>query len=199
MSEEYVGIKFKVEFLDKRSLVLSDRLAELIHYCKLFDEFNLAPPYQGGSAGNLSFRMEEGKNEFIITGTKIGLKNNLTSEKFVLVKNVDVSKKNVSVIGLIEPSSESILHWQIYKTRPEINSIFHGHSELFLSVSKKIKWIETKNAVPYGSLDLVKEVINVLGDNKFVIIKNHGFLSLGKTISEAWNITFNKLQEAKKL
>lgn len=199
MSEDYVGIKFKVDFLSKKPPEMNSNLKKLIHYCQLFDKFNLAPPYQGGSAGNLSFRKAIGEKEFIITGTKIGLKSELTPEKFVLVKDVDIDQKIVKVIGMVEPSSESILHWSIYNARPEINSVFHGHSEMLLSVSQKLQWAETQRIVPYGSLDLVDEVISVLHKNNFIIIKEHGFLSMGKNIREAGDIAFKKLQEASQL
>ncbi len=196
MKEEYVGIKFKVEFLEKLELASSKKLLELIQWCKVFDEFNLAPPYNGGSAGNLSFRAEVGKNEMVITGTKIGLKNNLTFDKFVTIKNADVKQNLVQVVGLIEPSSESMLHWEIYKAQPEINAIFHGHSDVFLDASQKLKWTETENDVPYGSANLVEEVLRVLKNNDIIIIKNHGFLILGKSMDETGVLTMQKRKEA---
>lgn len=193
MSEEYSGIKFSVEFISKIAPPPSDKLSVLMNWCKQFDFYNLAPPYPGGSAGNLSFRLEKGSNEFIITGTKIGLKSELNHEKFVLVRNVDLEKKRVQVSGLIEPSSESMLHWAVYKARPEINAIFHGHSEKLLLLSEKMPWTKTKNEVPYGSPDLVEEVLHVLGNNNFIIIKNHGFLSLGISMLEAGDNALSKL------
>ena len=60
MSEEYSGIKFSVEFVSRNAPMQNDKLAELINWCKQFDFYNLTPPYTGGSAGNLSFRLENG-------------------------------------------------------------------------------------------------------------------------------------------
>lgn len=188
MSEEYCGVKFSVDFLTKAAPKSFPYLKELIKWCHFFDKHQLAPPYPGGSAGNLSFRKTSGKPEFIITGTKIGLKNNLTKNQFVHVIDVDFSTSKIKVNGLIEPSSESMLHWAIYNMRPEINAIFHGHSIEILEKAKENNWITTKNEVPYGTPELVKEVLNIIDNQDFVIIKNHGFLAFGKTIEEAGSL-----------
>ncbi|MDD2411352.1 MAG: class II aldolase/adducin family protein [Bacteroidales bacterium] len=185
MSEEYCGVKFSVDFLTKSAPKSSSDLLQLIEWCRYFDIHQLAPPYPGGSAGNLSYRKTSGKPEFIITGTKIGLKNNLTEKQFVHVVDVDFSTSKIKVNGLIKPSSESMLHWAIYNRRPEINAIFHGHSPKILEKARENKWIITENEVPYGTPELVKEVLNIIENQHFIIIKNHGFLALGKNLEEA--------------
>lgn len=188
MSEDYCGVKFSVDFIKKSAPKSSTDLRQLIKWCHFFDKHQLAPPYPDGSAGNLSFRINPEKNEFIITGTQIGLKNNLTENQFVKVIDVDFSNLKIKVNGFIKPSSESILHWAIYNVRPEINAIFHGHSLEILEKAKENNWTITKNEVPYGTHELVKEVLNVIDNQDFVILKNHGFLAFGKTMEEAGNL-----------
>lgn len=195
MSEEYCGVKFSVDFITKSAPESSSDLIQLIEWCHYFDIHQLAPPYPGGSAGNLSFRRTSAKPEFIITGTKIGLKNNLTKNQFVHVVDVDFSTSKIKVNGLIEPSSESMLHWAIYNKRPDINAIFHGHSPKILEKAKENKWIITQNEAPYGTPELVEEVMNVIDDQDFIIIKNHGFLALGKNLEEAGIVCKNAISQ----
>jgi len=183
-NEQYEGVKFQTVFLSAQ-LPANKTLYKLKKWCKLFHDNELAPVQEGGSAGNLSFRTEKGKNEFIITGTQIGLKENLTNNKFVLVKQCDFVNKKIFVEGITEPSSESFLHAAIYNSRPEINAIMHGHSEEILKNAKRLNIKETKKETSYGTLDLVDSVLEILEDIMFIIIKNHGFISLGKTIDEA--------------
>ncbi len=195
MSEEYSGVKFSVDFMQKAAPILSPNLEKLIKWCRIFDHHQLAPPYPGGSAGNLSFRVKPNHSDFIITGSKIGLKNNLSENQFVQVTNVHFLDKMIEAIGLIEPSSESMLHWAIYKQRPDVNAIFHGHSQVILNKAKKKKWTTTKKEVPYGTCQLVDEVVGILGNSNFLIIKNHGFVAMEKSIDATGSLCLKHLQE----
>ncbi len=180
----YHGVKFKTEFVF-REIPNDPRIEELKKWCKIFHDLNLAPAYEGGSFGNLSFRLKEGQNEFIITGSKIGLKDNLTNDCFVKVINCDFKNNLISAQGSREPSSESLLHFAIYQKRPEINAVFHGHNCEKLDLKTAI---ETKEEKPYGTIELVDSVLEVLGNNNFIIMKNHGFLVLGRSMEEAGEI-----------
>ena len=174
MSDEYKGIKFKVKFLGKKET--DDKLAEkLISYCKKFAKKGLCPKYEGGSCGNLSFRTEEG---FIITGAHTDLES-IKKEDLVLVSQIDRGANCLGVIGLKEPSSEAMLHAEIYIKRDDVNAIFHGHSDL------NEEFPCTEEEKPYGSQELIVEVKKILKRNKIILMKNHGFLSLGKNMDEA--------------
>ena len=73
-------------------------------------------------------------------------------------------------------------NFKIYEKRPEVNAIFHGHSLELL----KPGIVTTEEEKPYGTVELVEEVLKVL-DNDVFVLKNHGFVSLGKTMDEAGN------------
>lgn len=184
MSEQYTGIKFKTIFR-KTQAPVDDRIKELKKWCKFFHEKNLAPPYPGGSYGNLSFRTENNKNEFIITGTCIGFKNNLSDDCFVKIISCDIINKVIYAEGTRNPSSESMLHYAIYKKRPDVNAIFHGHSKEVLASATKLNIPETLKEKPYGSIELVNSVIEILNNHHLICMKNHGFISLGETMEEA--------------
>lgn len=183
MAEEYSGVKFQT-ILKDTELPSDKRLEELRTWCKVFHEKNLTPPYPEGSYGNLSFRISPGENVFIITGTGIGLKDDLDDTCFVCVTDCDIEKKIIYAKGKREPSSESMLHYSIYNARPYVQAIFHGHAKEFLNASANLGVSETATIEPYGSVELVNSVLDILGYQNFFIMKNHGFVSLGNSMKE---------------
>jgi ribulose-5-phosphate 4-epimerase/fuculose-1-phosphate aldolase len=196
MESKYQGIKFKIE-RDNKEIIRDTRLSNLEYWCKIFHKLGLAPEYDGGSYGNLSFRTKENNNEFIITGSCIGLKDNLTEDCFVKVVSCDLENKIIHTQGNRNPSSESMLHYSIYNARKDINAIFHGHCKIITEKISQLDISETKNEVPYGTIELVNEVLAILPNNFFLQMKNHGFLSLGKTLTEAGNLALEKYNFAK--
>ncbi len=196
MSEVYSGIKFKVEYLVKKSpedAILKD----LKDWAARFHALSLAPLYKGGSSGNLSVRKVN--QSFLITASHTNLGGELENKDFVLVEKIDKEKKIAYVKGIREPSSETFLHALIYELRPEISAIFHGHSPEILQAAEKQNWKQTKYACPYGTEALLESVSEVLDSTNFVVLKNHGFLSLGKTPKEAGERTLQHLKKAKEI
>lgn len=197
MSEGYQGVKFSF-ILIKRANLEDYRIQELIKWCKIFDKKNLAPPYEGGSYGNLSFRIEKQQTPFIITGTQVGLKSQLDFEKFVKVTKCDLENRTVFAEGTRKPSSESMLHYAIYQKRPDINAIFHGHSLEILENSHLLNIPETKKEEDYGTIELVEAALKILkNETKIFNLKNHGFFSLGKDMETAGNQIIEKLEMLK--
>ncbi|NTW33900.1 MAG: class II aldolase/adducin family protein [Bacteroidetes bacterium] len=182
--EQYTGVKFKT-ILNNEILTFDSRIGELKYWCKIFHEKNLAPPYQGGSYGNLSFRINSNSNEFIITGSSVGLKEELTDDSFVKVTGCDMEKHLVYATGTRNPSSESMLHFAIYKQRPDINAIFHGHCSLLLKNTNFLGITETEKEESYGTIELVNRVLKISEKENFLNIKKHGFISLGNSMKEA--------------
>ena len=171
------------------------RLKELKHWCTLFHQHDLAPLYESGSFGNLSFRIRPDANEFYITATGLKLKEDLSNDHFVKVTAVDLKKQLIESEGSLAPSSESMLHYAIYNERKDINAIFHGHSPVILNKEKKLELPITVREEPYGSVALVKSVLEILDRHNFLIMKNHGFLSLGKTMDEAGELALAALKD----
>ncbi|MBI4044417.1 MAG: class II aldolase/adducin family protein [Candidatus Diapherotrites archaeon] len=168
-------------FFSAKEIPKNPENGELIKWGKIFAMNGLAPKYgKKSSSGNLSFRT---KNGMVITRSGSDLEN-LRENELVEVNACDEEKFSVHAKGLFVPSSESFEHFEIYRARPEINAVFHGHSQEILLAAKKLRITETINPVPYGTIENLCEVMNVLGKNDFLVMKNHGFLSLGKTIDE---------------
>jgi len=181
-------VKFRTEIIG-RKVPKDPRIEELKYWCSEFHRLNLAPLYKGGSLGNLSFRLKKCEDSFIITASRIGLKDKLSEDCFVTVHSCDLEKGIVFAHGTREPSSESRLHFAIYNQREDVNAVFHGHSREILSCADKLKVPETKQKAPYGSMKLVQSALELLGYKFFLVLKGHGFISLGKTMKEAGELT----------
>lgn len=190
---ELKRVKFKIEFISGE-IPNEKEIEELKHWCNQFHKNNLTSPMAGASTGNLSFRKED---DFIITGTSLKTKENLTNESFVRVINYDVYKNTFYVEGVMEPSSESIMHYLIYNTRDDVNAIFHGHDASIMKNAEKLKLPITKEEQTPGTIEFANSVLDVLGNNNFVVIKNRGFVSLGRNMKEAGELAIKIHKKSK--
>ena len=194
MSEVYRGVKFKTIFLEK-NIIKNKKIKELIKYGRKFAELGLSPKYDGGSAGNLSFRTKDG---FITTSSRSDL-SCLKKEKFAEVIDCNFNKKEVYLKGLKEPSSETFLHYSIYKRRKDINVIFHVHDNDALKHAKELKIPVTHEKKFYGTIELSNEAIKILKNNDYIALKGHGIVAMGKTIEETAKLILKKFGEGKRL
>ncbi|KQC08753.1 MAG: hypothetical protein APR54_04225 [Candidatus Cloacimonas sp. SDB] len=194
---EYQGVKFKIIHIPE-AMKADQRIKKMIVWARIFHDHNLAPAYEGGSFGNLSFRIEPEKNSFFITASHTALDQTLSTGNFVQINNCDPEINTVTVTGSGEPSSETLLHHAIYQARPDVNCIMHGHCREILANSANLKLPATEKAVPYGTKELVQAVLKLINEGNFLIMKDHGFLSLGNTIADAGNLVLEMLDKCSK-
>lgn len=178
--------KFGVIFLEpkiRNAAHYNKQINELIMWGKRFAEAGLLEAGGERKAGNLSFRTGCG---MVITASGANLAK-LTPKDFVEVLDWGTGKERNVVFarGGKEPSSESIIHHEIYRRRGDAKAIMHGHCGKILDNTKKMGLPITKKRQPYGTEKLVWEVTGALGKNNFMVVKGHGFVSLGKTINLA--------------
>jgi ribulose-5-phosphate 4-epimerase/fuculose-1-phosphate aldolase len=176
MGEIYTGTKFRTIFA-RRAVSGDERLGELLKWCRRWAALGLV----GDTVGNLSFRTVNG---FIINRTAGDL-GGITRQEFVEVIDADRDTRTLTVAGLYEPSSESLMHAGIYAARPGVNAVFHGHSERLLAEAERLGLSITAREQPYGTPELVAEMVSALDGHTVVIMRNHGFVSLGATMDEA--------------
>jgi len=186
--------KFETVFLGKKAPG-NPNSAELLDWCRKFSESGLAPLDGEKSHGNLSFRAGEG---LIITASGSNL-GKCSEKELVEVVECDSEKFCAKVVGLSEPSSETFIHSEIYKKRPELNAIFHGHSELILKHAEELGVPVTEKFAQYGTIELINEIINILEGNMFIVAREHGFFAMGKDMEEAGKIALDYLEKAKEL
>ncbi|MHC3129360.1 MAG: class II aldolase/adducin family protein [Candidatus Bathyarchaeota archaeon] len=186
-------IRFNIIFVSDE-MPRDARIDELKEWSERFQRNGLTPEIEGNYTGNLSFRSEEG---FVITASGLKSKENLKDDCFVYVKNYDEQSNTVYVEGSRQPSSEAVMHFLIYKTRKEIDAVFHGHNDAIIMDAEKLGFSVTEKEHDPGTIELAKEVLKVLGNKKLIVLKNHGFVSLGRTMKEAGELALATLTQSK--
>ncbi|HDQ05315.1 MAG TPA: class II aldolase/adducin family protein [Candidatus Bathyarchaeota archaeon] len=188
-------IRFNTIFVSDQ-VPVDPRVDELKKWCERFQKSGLTPEFEGNYTGNLSFRSKE---EFIITASGLKNKQNLSNDCFVYVKNYDQQSNTVYVEGRRQPSSESVMHYLIYKARKEVNAVFHGHNKAIVMNAEKLGLRVTEKEYESGTTALATEALKALDDNKLVVLQNHGFVSLGGTMKEAGELALATLKRGKEL
>ena len=152
-----------------------------------------------GSSGNVSMRLLNQKSGYMAI-TPMGLPYSELQDKDIVV--VDEELESIDDSGV--PSSESLLHLGIYRSRPDVKAVIHTHStfssvaalthdgippildEMVIYIGGSIQVSEY--AFP-GSEELAKNVCKALGDKNAALISNHGAVSVGTNLREALNVS----------
>ncbi|ARE86066.1 class II aldolase/adducin family protein [Clostridium formicaceticum] len=143
--------------------------------------------------GNISVRISE--NEIWTTPTGVS-KGFMTPE--MLVK-VDLQGKVLE--GDSKPSSELKMHLKVYEERPEIKAVVHAHplTATVLAVAgipldqallpEAIVTLGTVPIAPYATPsteEVPESIASYLKDHNAVLLENHGALTWGRDILEAY-------------
>ncbi len=170
----------------------SERL-ELLKVAKIMHRDGLVI----GSSGNVSLRIPHADNDLIaITASSIAY-SEMTLDHIVVVDHT-----GEPFVGDAIPSSELLMHSAIYHARKDVKAVMHTHSifasalavagvkiqvildEMVFTIGGEIS--VTEYAHP-ASEELGLEVVKALGEKNAALIKNHGFVGVGKTLKEAHN------------
>ncbi len=143
--------------------------------------------------GNISAKIDD--NIYLITATEISL-DELDFYNIVLM-----NQQGELIEGGLKPSKEAGLHLEIYEKRKDVKAIVHLHpivsttlatiNELITPVCGEQKFFlgNKIGIVPYlqaGGIELKMSVAEELLDCNVVILKNHGSVSVGSTLKEAY-------------
>ncbi len=144
--------------------------------------------------GNLSVRVDD--TQILITPTGVS-KGFMKPEELVLIDMLgNHSKENH------EPSSEYLLHLEVYRKRPDIMSVCHAHPpfatgfavagyELNQSILPEV--IITLGKIPLvgyahpGSPDLSAKIRPFIAGHDAFLLQNHGALTIGKNVFSAYH------------
>ena len=101
-----------------------------------------------------------------------------------------------------KPSSEIRMHTFVYQHRPDVRAVIHAHpvfASILSIINEPIPALFDEitfeigaqvDVIAYavsGSTDLAQNVVSKLGNNCYCyILQNHGALSLGKSLDQAW-------------
>jgi L-fuculose-phosphate aldolase len=146
-----------------------------------------------GSDGNISIRISP--SEIMVTPSGLP-KGQLSPDDMVLV---DPTGRKIS--GSRAASSELLMHLYVYQQRPEIQACVHAHPPhvtAFAVTGRKLPTDILPEVVLFvGEIPLTEYAATgtdevpralapfILKDNAF-ILGNHGLLTIGRTIEEAW-------------
>lgn len=162
----------------------------LIEYGKLMGRKNFTP----GTSGNMSFRVDD--NHMLITAS--GSANAYLEDDEIVLTDfsgnpVEGEKK--------KPSSEKLLHIEIYKKRPDLNVILHVHSPYLssfaaagISLDKPImaentfyfgKILMADYALP-STVELAENTAKFFDEYNAVLMESHGFVVASDNIKDAY-------------
>ena len=167
---------------------LNEIKAELKKYGRLAGDKNMTP----GISGNMSVRIDD---KILIT-TSGSANAYLEDDELVLI---DFDGNLIE--GTKKPSSEKMLHVEYYKQRPDIKCILHMHSPYLSTFAACKKALDSpimpENIFYFGKIplaeyglpsssDLVEKTAKYFKDFNVILMANHGMISAGKTIKEAY-------------
>lgn len=143
-----------------------------------------------GAGGNLSMR--DG-NYMYISPSGFDLKE---IEPHQWVK-VDITTGEIE--GSLRPSSEVLMHLECFRKNEEIKAVLHAHPTYSVGVSSAGKdipplfpdfpaMVKSVGYIDYiiPTTNLLAEKVAELVDKDVIIMRNHGVLTLGKTMKEAY-------------
>ncbi|NYZ77766.1 class II aldolase/adducin family protein, partial [Candidatus Micrarchaeota archaeon] len=159
--EKYAGVKFRTR-IEKGSV---GGVSGFLGLDRALAKY-LKPE---ANEGNMSMRAADG---FLIKRSGARM-TSLTGKDVVLVKNVE--NNVVHAVGGT-PSSESILHHEVYRKRKDAGVILHFHND---SLLEELDW-ETVGPFPYGSRGLADAVAKAAGKTDRIKIAGHGFVLIAK-------------------
>lgn len=109
--------------------------------------------------GNISCRYRD--DQFIISGSGTGRLQQLDSAHYCIVTAFDPEQNEVSAVGPLLASSESMTHAMIYALRKEINCVMHVHHKALWTMLLQ-QYPSTGEAVAYGTPAMAREIARMM-------------------------------------
>jgi len=149
--------------------------------------------YVASNDGNISARLDD--NKILVTPTGIS-KGFMKPEDLVII---NMEGKILS--GAKKPSSEILMHLQVYKDRPDVNSVCHAHPPYAtgfavagIPLDKCVlpEVVITLGFIPLieygtpGTKEIYQPVTKLIKDHDAFLLANHGVLTIGKDIFSAY-------------
>jgi L-fuculose-phosphate aldolase len=152
-----------------------------------------------GTSGNVSLHFKDSEGRDLVAITPSGRDYDTMKPNDIVM--VDLEGQRVE--GELTPSVETMLHTGIYKVRKGVNAIIHTHPiygsiiavaglEIPAILDDQVTQIGGEIRVaPYalsGSPEMTGNVIAALGPRNAVLLANHGAISVGRNMREAFTM-----------
>ena len=151
-----------------------------------------------GTSGNVSQRFREPDGRELVAITPSGRPYDTMKAEDIVI--VDMEGQRVE--GELAPSMETMMHLGIYKARKKVCAVVHTHAVFGSAIAVTGKEIPSllddqvtflggeikvaAYALP-GSPELAKNAVAALGSRNAVVLANHGTLTVGRNLREAFN------------
>jgi len=165
---------------------------EVLAIARVIYEEKLVP----GTWGNVSQRIKD-ESRLLITPSGMDYLT-MTMEDIVLL---DLDARSIE--GTRNPSTETHLHTEIYRQRPDVGAIVHVHSTFasaFAVAAKNIPVILEETAqiighaiqvapyAPCGTAELARQAVKSMGEGRAVLLANHGLVGVGQDLNMALKV-----------
>lgn len=144
-----------------------------------------------GAGGNSSMRDGD---DMYISPSGFDLKE--TEDADWVKVNIDTGE----TLSKFKPSSEVLMHLECFRRHSDINAVLHAHPSYSVAVSatgqeippmfpdfpamvKKVSYIDYVIPTTHVLADAVAEVV---GNSQAIVMRNHGVLTVGATMKEAF-------------
>jgi L-fuculose-phosphate aldolase len=146
--------------------------------------------------GNITVRLES--NEILTTPTGVS-KGFMTTDMII---KVDANGKVITGNANYRPSSELKMHMEVYKERPDINSVVHAHPTYATSFAvagiplnkcvlpEAILVIGSVPTAKYGlpsTMEIPDSIREYIKNSEAILLENHGALTLGSDLLNAYH------------
>ncbi len=154
----------------------------------------------GAYSGNTSLRLTDAGDDSLLLVTPTHHPYYRLKPDELVVVNLDGEPVSPAPMP---PSSETRLHLEIYRQRPDVKAVAHTHSiyasvaavigrdipplidEMLMTIGGPIK--VSKYAFP-GTQELAEQAHAALGDRNAALLRNHGAVGVGPDIWEALEV-----------
>lgn len=144
-----------------------------------------------GPGGNLSARL----GEYMLISPSGFAFDEMCPEDYV-----KISLQDGKVVSGGKPSSEILMHWLIYRERQDVMVVVHTHPPFVLGVTGGggtiqpmfpdfVAYLARTAILDYitpCTVDLAEAVRNAVRDADAVLLRNHGLVTVGLTMKEAY-------------
>jgi ribulose-5-phosphate 4-epimerase/fuculose-1-phosphate aldolase len=107
----------------------------------------------------------------------------IKQEDIVEVVDYDPVRNIVLAIGKKDPCYETPVHWMVQNARNDVNAVFQINSGVIFEQLRDDLPV-TRSELPYGSVELAKEILRTLREGKHILLKNVGMVMVGFSLKE---------------